>query len=48
MIALITARTVGIKFTKNLAPVDHIMETERRSVTFSDLAEFVHNEARVP
>ena len=27
--------------------VDHIMETERRSVTFSDLAEFVDNEARV-
>jgi len=27
--------------------VDHIMETERRSVSFSDLAEFVDNEARV-
>ena len=27
--------------------VDHIMETERRSVTFSDLAEFVDKEARV-
>ena len=27
--------------------VDHIMETERRSVKFSDLAEFVDNEARV-
>ena len=27
--------------------VDHIMETERRSVTFSDLTEFVDNEARV-
>ena len=27
--------------------VDHIMETERRSVAFSDLAEFVDNEARV-
>ena len=27
--------------------VDHIMETERRSVTFSDLAEIVDNEARV-
>ena len=27
--------------------VDHIMETERRSVTFNDLAEFVDNEARV-
>ena len=27
--------------------VYHIMETERRSVTFSDLAEFVDNEARV-
>ena len=27
--------------------VDHIMETKRRSVTLSDLAEFVDNEARV-
>ena len=27
--------------------VDHIMETEERNVTFSDLAEFVDNEARV-
>lgn len=27
--------------------INHIMETERRSVTFSDLAEFVDNEARV-
>lgn len=27
--------------------VDHIMETEERSVTFRDLAEFVDNEARV-
>ena len=27
--------------------VDHVMETERRSVTFSDLAEFVDNIARV-
>ena len=27
--------------------VDHIMETERRPVAFSDLAEFVDNEARV-
>ena len=27
--------------------VDHIVETERRSVTFSDLAEFVDNKAKV-
>ena len=27
--------------------IDHIMETERKSVTFSNLAEFVDNEARV-
>ena len=27
--------------------VDHIMETEERNVTFSDLAEFLDNEARV-
>ena len=46
-----TIQKLVIKLLFNLrkmwrCSVDH-METERRSVTFSDLAEFVDNEARV-
>ena len=38
---------LAFNLRKTCRSVDHIMETEIRSVTFSDLAEFVDNEARV-